>query len=143
MPSLGTDPTQPGCKGITPIWHTVILTGIFLALDFREMAGGRSASPPRALPFYLGAIAFEWLLFAYVWWGIRLKRYPLAALIGRGPAIKYGRDAAVGVAIWLLWYGVESLIALGLAAAGLTNAGAQGSSFHMEAARSSSGSPWP
>ncbi len=93
------------------------------------MAGSRPASPPPALPFYLGAIAFEWLLFAYVWWGIRLRRYPLAALISRGRVAKYGRDVVVGIAIWLLWYIVESLIAVALTVGGVTNASAQGTVF--------------
>jgi uncharacterized protein len=129
MPALGADSTQPGRKGIAPVWHTFVLIVIFLALGVGALAGRRPTSPPRALPLYLGAIVFEWLLFAYVWWGIRLRRYPLAALIGRGPAAKYGRDVVIGVAIWFLWYGVESLVALGLAAVGLTNAGAQGTVF--------------
>jgi uncharacterized protein len=129
MPSLGADPTPPGRKGIAPVWHTIVLIVIFLALGVGEMGSSRPASPPRALPFYLGAIAFEWLLFAYVCWGIHLRRYPLATLIGRGHTEKYVRDVAIGVAIWLLWYGVESLVALGLAAAGLTNAGAPGTVF--------------
>jgi uncharacterized protein len=124
-----TDYAQPGRRGIAPVWHTVVLIGIFLALGIGEMAGRRPASPRAALPFYLGAIAFEWLLFAYAWWGIRLRRYPLAALIGHDRAAKYGRDVAIGMAIWLVWYGVESLVALGLAAAGLTNAGAPGTVF--------------
>lgn len=129
MSSSGAGYSELGRRGIAPVWHTVVLIGIFLVLGIGQMAARRPASPPQPLPFYLGAIAFEWLLFAYVWWGIRLRRYPLAALIGSVRAAKYGRDVVVGLAIWLIWYGVESLVALGLAAAGLTNAGAQEAVF--------------
>ena len=119
------DSPDPKRKGIAPIWHTCVLILIFVFLGVGEMAGSRPAAPPQPLPFYLGAIAFEWILFAYVWWGIRLRKYPLASLISRDRASKYGRDAAVGMAIWVLWYAVESLVALGLAAAGLANRNVQ------------------
>ena len=98
-------------------------------LGIGGMAGSRPASAPRPLPFYLGAIAFEWFLFAYVWWGIRLWGYPFAGLISQGRVTRYGRDTLVGIGIWLVWYVVESLVAAGLAAGGVTNAGAQGTIF--------------
>jgi len=129
MASPGADSAGRMHAGVAPIWHTCVLIVLFVAVDIAEMAGSRTASPPRAFPFYLGAIAFEWLVFAYVWWGIRLRRYPLATLISRGCVARYGRDAAVGVVIWFLWYVVESLAALGLSAVGVTNAGAQGTVF--------------
>jgi hypothetical protein len=50
-------------------------------------------------------------------------------LISRGRIARYGRDAAVGVVIWFLWYVVESLAARGLSAVGVTNVGAQGTVF--------------
>jgi membrane protease YdiL (CAAX protease family) len=133
--SPGTDSPAPAQAAIAPIWHTCVLIVLFLAIDIGEMAGSHTASPPRALPFYLGAIAFEWLLFVYIWWGIRLRRYPLAMLISRGRAAKYGRDAALGIVIWIIWYGVESLAVLGLSALGITNAGAQGTVFPHGAAQ--------
>ncbi len=125
----GVDSPEPGPKGIAPIWHTGVLILICIALGVGEIGGFRSAAPPRPLPLYLGAIAFEWALFAYVCWGIRLRKVPLAALIARGRPANYGCDATLGIAIWLLWYAVESLVELGLAAAGLTNAGATGTAF--------------
>lgn len=127
--SSGVDPSNQHRKAIAPIWHTCLLILICVGLGAGEMAGSRPTAAPQPLPFYLGAIAFEWLLFAYVWWGIRLRKYPLAALIARDRPAKYGRDAALGIAIWLLWYAIESLVALGLSASGITNAGAQGTVF--------------
>ncbi|HTV05404.1 MAG TPA: CPBP family intramembrane glutamic endopeptidase [Acidobacteriaceae bacterium] len=129
MLTPAVDYPEPRRKGIAPIWHTCVLILICAGLGAGEIAGSGQAAPSKPLPFYLGAIAFEWLLFAYVWWGIRLRKYPLAALIARGRPAKYGRDAVAGIAIWLLWYAVESLIAFGLAAAGVTNGGAQGTIF--------------
>lgn len=136
MPPPGADSAEPAHRAIAPIWHTGVFIALFLALGIGEAAGSRTASPPRALPFYLGAIAFEWLLFAYVWWGIRPRRYPLAALVSRGRAARYGRDVWVGIVIWCLWYAVESVVALALAAVGVTNAGAPGTVFPHGAAQS-------
>lgn len=129
MASPGADSAEPARVAIAPIWHTCALIVLFLALGMGKFTGSRTASSTEAVPFYLGAIAFEWLLFGYVWWGIRLRSYPLAALVSRGGVPGYGRDAAVGVVIWCLWYAVESLVALGLSAVGLTNTGAPGTIF--------------
>ena len=81
------------------------------------------------MPLYLEGIAFEGLLFAYVWWGIKLSGNSLEVLVTRGRLARYGRDAVVGIAIWIAWYLIESAIAFGLAACGLTNAGAPGTVF--------------
>ncbi|MGH9535261.1 MAG: CPBP family intramembrane glutamic endopeptidase [Terriglobales bacterium] len=123
------DPVEPHRKAIAPVWHTCVLAAAIVALGIGGLAGSQPASPPSALPFYLSAIAFEWLLFAYVWWGIRLRKYPLAALISRGHSSLLKGDLAVGLAIWLCWYVVESFVALGLSHAGISNAGAQGTVF--------------
>ena len=128
MLSSAAGTPDPRCTGIAPTWHTCVLILIFVALGVGEMTGSRPVTPPSALPLYMGAITFEWLLFAYVWWGIRLRRYPLAALIADERA-SYARDTAIGIAIWVLWYGIESIVAFGLAAAGLTNTGARGTVF--------------
>lgn len=117
-----------GRKGIAPVWHTCIFIAIFVALGIGEMGRSRHAASPRALPFYLSAIVFEWLLFAFVWWGIRLRRYPLSALISQGRS-RFKRDAVFGIGIWVCWYVVESLVAAALAAAGITNRGAPGTVF--------------
>ena len=129
MASSGAHGTGQIRKGIAPAWHTFVLIAVFVLLGIGGMTGSRLASPPKAVPFYLGAILFEWLLFAYVWWGIRLRRNSLAALVTRDPLARYGRDILVGIAIWLVWYLVESLIAFALTEGGVTNAGAQGTVF--------------
>lgn len=112
---------------IAPIWHTWLLIAIVFALGLGGAAA--SSSPHRAIPSYLAAIVFEWLLFAFVWWGIRLRRYPLSALISRGRVSWPQRDLVFGVAIWIVWYVVLSLVALGLAHSHITNVGAPGPIF--------------
>lgn len=113
---------------IAPIWHTWILIAIVFALGLGGAASGPLSSH-RALPSYVIAIVFEWLLFAFVWWGIRLRKYPLSALISRGRVSWPQRDLVFGIAIWIVWYVIESLVALGLAHSRITNAGARGAIF--------------
>jgi hypothetical protein len=83
MGSHGAKAGEPARVAIAPIWHTSFLIALFLAPGTGQIARSRTASPPPAVPFYLGTIAFEWILFAYIWWGIRLKWYSLAALVSR------------------------------------------------------------
>ncbi|HTV57550.1 MAG TPA: CPBP family intramembrane glutamic endopeptidase [Verrucomicrobiae bacterium] len=129
MAPASAGPAEQKHANIAPVWHTSLLILLFLALGIGEMAGTRTSSPPAALPFYLGAIVFEWVLFAYVWWGVRLKGNSLATLVSRGQLPGFGRDAMIGVFIWVLWYVVESFVGIGLSAVGITNAGAQGTVF--------------
>ena len=119
----------PKYPAIAPAWHTCILIAAMILLGISQIPGPRPESPPPALQFYLGAIAFEALLFVYVWWGLRLRGGSLAVLISSRRFARWGRDTALGLAIWVLWYFVESLIAHGLAAGGLTNAGESGTAF--------------
>lgn len=120
---------DPKRKAIAPWWHTCFLVAIVVLLAIGNMPGRHPAAPPPAVPFYLGVIAFEWLMFAYVWWGLRLKGNTLTALITGARMARYGRDALLGIAIWIAWYLIESLVALGLTASGFTNTGAQGTVF--------------
>ena len=125
-PALGAGPAR---KTIAPAWHTCILIAAIIILGISEIPGSRPASPPPALQFYLGAIAFELLLLAYVWWGLKLRGNPLSLLVNFRTLTRCGNDVLLGLAGWAVWYLVESLIARGLTTVGLTNAGAPGAVF--------------
>lgn len=121
---------RPERQAIAPLWHTCILIIVVILLAIVGLSGsGTTSPPPPAIPFYLGAIAFEWLMFAYVWWGIRMRGNSLITLVRADHRTKLGRDALIGIVIWVVWYLIESLIALGLTAIGLTNTGATGTVF--------------
>ena len=129
MSSTVTDRAGRAPRAIAPAWHTCVLVAIQILLVAGEMRGSHPAPPPPAVPFYLGAMAFEAFLFAWVWWGLRLRGHSLAVLVARARPAAPGRDVLAGIAIWIVWYVAESLLALALSACGLTNAGAAGTAF--------------
>lgn len=135
MLATRADEVQQGRRGIAPVWHTCVLIAAFIAIGLGEIAGAHHGSPLRAIPFYIEAIVFELALFAFVWWGIRMRHYPLAALISRGRVTWFKRDLVYGLGIWACWYAVLGLVTMGLAAARITNAGAPGTVFPHGAAQ--------
>lgn len=115
-------------KGIAPVWHTCFLIAFIVVLAI----GGviyHPSSPPRAVPFYLGAIAFEWLLFVYIWWGLQFRQYPLSSLINRGRITWPQRDLVYGIGLWIIWYAIEGLVEIGLTAAHVIKSGSPGTVF--------------
>jgi membrane protease YdiL (CAAX protease family) len=83
-------------KPIASTRHTLILLAIFLGvavLTAVQAQAPHAVGPAGSrLPLYLGAIAFEWLLFWATWRGLRHAGTPLQALLGEhGPkAVVYG-----------------------------------------------------
>jgi membrane protease YdiL (CAAX protease family) len=70
---------------VAPAWHTVILLLAFLGLSLLS-ARSHSLSPltrgyGRAAG-YVVVMGFEWLLVAFIWWGLRLKNLRLGDLVG-------------------------------------------------------------
>lgn len=122
------DSVEQHRKGIAPVWHTCFLIAFIVVLAIIGIISHPS-SPTRAVPFYLSAIAFEWLLFVYIWWGLRFRQYPLSALINRGRVTWPQRDLVYGIGLWIIWYVIEVLVALGLTAAHVTDTGARGTIF--------------
>ena len=77
--------TLPSRVPVAPAWHTGlyliyrIASGWFL---LRRAASVPSVRPHSLIPFYVAIILVDFLLLAYVAWGIRLQRGSLADLIG-------------------------------------------------------------
>lgn len=130
-PDAETTPARLPRGRIAPAWHTWVLIAFFAALALSGMRPERAGAPPPAVPFYSGAIAFEWLLFAYVWWGLRLggNRLDLVMGAGRGGSPRLWRDVLAGLGFWAFWYAAESGVAAELSALGVSNAGATGTVF--------------
>jgi membrane protease YdiL (CAAX protease family) len=117
--------TVPGRQAsIAPLWHLCVLVLVTLVLA----AGGaffQSQSAPSAeairqqnalVPLYLSLIGFEWLLFLYVWFGLRLGRRKVMELVGgRWTDWKdVARDVAIGLVFWILWREAGALVKLAL-----------------------------
>lgn len=139
-PAVGAPPTTPaagdaafhagGRQLLASRVHTVVLVAISLGIAWLGARGsGRAAAhPPRShLPQYLMLIALEWLLFFYVWRGLKRGGTPLAEVIGRRWSA--WRDAwKVLLAVVVFWLAKQLILGLvqqGLALAGYSRTAEQ------------------
>ena len=106
-PESFSSPTDPLglTKQVAPWWHTTIFIVFLVGLS---VAGALVTKPKNYavhhIPSYLFIIFQEWLMLAFVWWGLRMRKIPLSALLGerhrgwRG----FGRDVAYAGIFWIL-----------------------------------------
>jgi membrane protease YdiL (CAAX protease family) len=114
-------------RRIAPLWHTLLLI-LFLGIF---SAGGAQSDHPVArnhglVPQYISMIAVEWLIFAYVVWGLRKGGVvSVKELIGgRWDKVEdFLLDIGIAGAFWLVSVMVLAgcAYALGMAQAGNTN----------------------
>lgn len=129
--SATAEVTLPACalrpREIAPVWHTVVLILLVLA-PLLQAVSSSSPAPARAVPFYLSGFVFLWLLFAYAWWGLRMRRVSLSEVIGpRWLTLKdAARDLLLAAVFWVVWYGTLSALKQLLTVAGLTNRATSG-----------------
>jgi hypothetical protein len=112
------DAAQP-TRLIAPLWHTAIILALLLGISAINAVTHHFAG---ALPHQAGAqhrshfimygatLIWEWVLFAGVYWGLRLRRTPLRQLLGvrRQGAVEVWTDVAIAVGFWF-----ASLLVLG------------------------------
>ena len=76
-------PASSDARPIAPLWHTglflLALGGLAGLSAYRHGLPAFGGSRPTS---YLITIAFEWLLAALAWWGIRLGGTPVRSVIG-------------------------------------------------------------
>jgi len=105
-----------------PWWHTVLLIAFILFTSYgsslhTKQSGAAAAQIPKAAQ-YIGNIGMQWLVVAFVWWGLYLRKRTLGQVIGR----KWQRfedallDFAVAVGFWLAsglaLYGIQKLLGI-------------------------------
>lgn len=105
--------TLPSPVPVAPAWHTGLYLIYRIAsgwLLLRRAASVPSARPHSQIPFYVAIILGDFLLLAYVVWGIRLQRGSLAELIGGRwkTARDFLRDCGTAAVFW-----VAALLILG------------------------------
>lgn len=113
----GPSPSDPLglTQQVAPWWHTIL----FIVFVAGVSILGAFVSTPKSyathhIANYIFIIVQEWLLLAFVWWGLRMRRVPLSALLGerhrgwRG----FGRDVAYAAVFWIM-----ALFVLGVVAA--------------------------
>ena len=92
-------PSQP----VAPWWHTAFLIVIIVGVS--TLSGARaSLLGGHHLSRYAFTLAWEWVLAAFAWWGIWLRRVPLQQLIGEWrPGFKaWLADFRAAIIFWLM-----------------------------------------
>ena len=91
--------------------HTIILLAVFFGVAVLTALGAQGAAPqgprPSKVPLYLGAIAFEWLLFYATLRGLKKHGTPVRTLMGEGALWK-------GLALGVLAYPLVLVVGLGV-----------------------------
>jgi uncharacterized protein len=90
---------------IAPWWHTAVVILILLGMSaFGSVHVKQAGFATHHLPQYLTTICFEWALLGFVWIGLRLRRVPLASLMGvrRRGLQGLGLDLAFAGIFWIM-----------------------------------------
>lgn len=100
---------------VAPWWHTILLLLVLLTMSLLGGIGAKQKQMTgHQVPTYVFTILFEWILLAFVWWGLRMRRTSLKSLMGeqhngwRG----IGRDISYAAVFWIMAYVVLALTRL-------------------------------
>lgn len=79
-----TPQVQPESRLIAPIWHTVVLLIILLGLSALSARFGSTApmASSKHIASYLVTMIMEWLIFGFIWFGVRRRGVRMPDLIG-------------------------------------------------------------
>jgi uncharacterized protein len=110
--TTGDAPTQAlvdtwphSASAIAPWWHTILLIAVILTASLlsslQSDKGNFAAGHTR---HYLTSIAWEWILAAFAWWGIHMRRVPLRQLLGkkRSGWKMCLRDFGIALLFWIM-----------------------------------------
>ncbi|GGH15300.1 CPBP family intramembrane glutamic endopeptidase [Silvibacterium dinghuense] len=98
-------------RKVAPVWHTVLMmvliAGVSLMSGWQAKAG-RMGSHHRMQ--YATTLAWEWMLAALVWWGLRMQHVPLRQLLHAPPrgaqetqaSHALLKDAGAAFVFWLM-----------------------------------------
>ena len=113
MSSTSALSAVPGSRSfdssIAPAWHTVVVLVVMLGLSFfgaNTDLPAISRAHGRA-PSYLIVIAFEWVVVAFIWWGMSRRGVRMSDLVGGNWArpVHLVRDLGIAVAFILIFGG--------------------------------------
>jgi uncharacterized protein len=108
-------------SAVAPWWHTGLILAVLAGGSLLNVRQARHAMLGTHHPArYAGGIVAEGVLFFLAWWGLRLRRVPLAQVLGfRRGERALGEDFAVAGAFWILALLILASIGLLLRAAHL------------------------
>ncbi len=100
-----TSPSQKSrlIGAVAPWWHTAV---IVLLLAGTSLLSARAAHHDHVAAHhvdrYLFGICAEWLLLLLTWWGLRMKRIPMAQLLGFCPGVPaLAEDFGAAAVFWI------------------------------------------
>lgn len=113
LPSPTTEPTS---RLIAPWWHTVLLIALLLGASYGQ-ANRLSGVVERhgRLPLYISSIVVEWVVVAFIWFGVR-RRMTLRELVGgkwQTPE-DFLVDVAIAAGTWLVFVLIGGTLAYAL-----------------------------
>ena len=122
-PGTALDPAPPMENGRPiPYWHTAVLMLVLLLFSLGNAKSSQAVHAGHMhVRIYLATMAYEWLLTAFVWWGLHRSGGSLRELIG-------GRWRSVGdfVLDFVIaaggWLGALMFLALAAVAMGMNHA---------------------
>jgi hypothetical protein len=103
-------------QSVAPWWHTCALILLFVGISFTGAIESRTAgSTQHHLPRYLFTLAFEWVAAGVTWWGLRMRRVPVAQVVGewRSGWNGWKNDLAAAAIFWIM----ATILLAGLGAA--------------------------
>jgi membrane protease YdiL (CAAX protease family) len=108
------EPLEPRTRAIAPAWHTILIIVLMLTVSFAGANRDRHAlSHEQRVSMYVITMAAEWIMLAFVVWGVhRRKSITLRELIGG--KWKKPEDALLDVAIGIGFLFVSMLVLGGL-----------------------------
>ena len=84
MASLTTtaEPVSAEPRGIAPVWHTIVLLLLLGGTSAISAASSHSGAANNHIVSYVATMVWEFLLLAWAWWGMRLRRVTMREIIG-------------------------------------------------------------
>ena len=100
---------------VAPWWHTILLLLVLLTMSLLGGVGAKQKQlTGHQVSTYVFTILFEWILLAFVWWGLRMRRTSLRSLMGeRHKGWGWlGRDIGYAAIFWIIAYTVLAVTRL-------------------------------
>lgn len=106
----------PERKLIAPLWHTILFVLIILGISWLSWYATRrfgahsvQVSNASQVVTYCATIVQEWVLFLYVWLGIRARGVTVRSLVNARWATSEAawRDVGIAALVWVLFIAIE------------------------------------